>query len=205
MAARHDIIIVHGMGDLRPAEPRYSTELEALLTKHMGARANDLHYHVVDWSAIGEDEQNTLIHEKHVLPRPQYHFDLSHPVDTALEAADQLFGLSTQFRTWLFKSVGDVLVYLTPPGKELITDKVKRAVFEARDQQVAANIPPPHYVSILAHSLGSVVVYDVARYFGATTCHLSGDNVPVPFGNAVPALFGNGVPAPFGNGVPAGG
>jgi hypothetical protein len=68
----------------------------------------------------------------------------------------------------MISSIGDVFTYLTLPGKRDIQERLKQQIFAARDAQIAEGIAPPHYVSVLAHSLGSVVIYDLARYFGDT-------------------------------------
>jgi hypothetical protein len=141
--------------------------LQQLITQRMGDDAARLAFHEVDWSDIGQREEDWLL-DQQILPDQRHPFDLAHPLDSLLEQADELTRLSTRFRRFLIGSVGDVFTYLTQAGKQAIQERLKQQIFAARDQQIAAGASAPHYVTILAHSLGSVVTYDLARYFGDT-------------------------------------
>jgi hypothetical protein len=166
MPTPHHVIVIHGMGEHRHSAG-YSKPLQERIAKAMGPTAAQIHYHEVTWSDIGYAEEEELL-EKNILPEEWSSFNFGHLGDSILEKVDQWRGISNQFRRFLIRSIGDVFTYLTLPGKRDIQERLKQQIFAARDAQIAAGVPAPHYVSVLAHSLGSVVIYDLARYFGDT-------------------------------------
>jgi len=153
------------MGDRRDDNSGYSLPLQQRIQRALGTEAARLRFYEVNWSDIGQDEEDQLLDEQ-IIPNQWHAFDLFRPGDSLLEAADRVLGLSNQFRRFLISSVGDVFTYLTTPGKQIIQARLKQIILLARDRQIADGEPAPHYVSIAAHSLGSVVTYDLARYFG---------------------------------------
>lgn len=163
---QHHVIVIHGMGEGDRSEG-YSLPLQKLIAKHMGAAADSLCYHEVNWADIGQAEETQLLGQN-ILPSKWHPFDIFQLGDSLMEGVDRMRGMSTEFRKFLINSIGDVFTYLTLPGKQAIQERVKQKIFAARIAQIAAGIPAPHYVSVLAHSLGSVVIYDLARYFGET-------------------------------------
>lgn len=162
----HHVIVIHGMGEGDHSEG-YSLPLQTLIAKHMGSAADSLRYHEVNWADIGQAEETRLL-AQNILPSQWHPFDLFQLGDSLMEGVDRMRGMSTEFRKFLINSIGDVFTYLTLPGKQAIQARVKQKIFEARADQIDTGVPGPHYVSVLAHSLGSVVIYDLARYFGET-------------------------------------
>jgi hypothetical protein len=167
MPALHHVVIIHGMGLLREEGEIYSHPLQQAIGRHMGADADRLRYYEVNWSSIGQSEEDTLLRHN-ILPDQWHTISLRHPIDSLLETIDRLKGTSNELRRFMVGSVGDVFTYLTMPGKRDIQQRLKHQIFAARQAQIDAGVPPPHYISIMAHSLGSVVTYDLARYFGDT-------------------------------------
>ena len=82
------------------------------------------------------------------------------------EMLDKAFGASVEFRRFLLTGVGDVLIYRTPRGEDEIQSRLMRAILDIRTKLGATDPARPRYVSIIAHSLGSVVAYDVAAQLG---------------------------------------
>jgi hypothetical protein len=165
MARKHHVVIVHGMGNRRSDELGYSLPLQRGIAGHLGEESARIQFHEVNWSDIGQLEEDRLLEEK-ILPDQWHSFDFFKLGDSLLESFDRATGLSNQLRNFLVSSVGDVFTYLTTAGKQIIQARLKQKIFQARDAQIAAGDPAPHFVSIAAHSLGSVVTYDLARYFG---------------------------------------
>jgi hypothetical protein len=167
MPLQHHVVIIHGMGLLREDSASYSKPLRERILQQMGDAAGRLVFHEVNWSSVGQTEEDALL-RRNILPKQRYTFNLRHPLDSVLEAIDHMRGVSNELRSFLVGSIGDVFTYLTEFGKSDIQQRLKDAIFTARDQQAQAGVPAPHYISIMAHSLGSVVTYDLARYFGDT-------------------------------------
>ena len=167
MPALHHVVVIHGMGLLREDGETYSDPLQQAIARHMGAAAERLRYHEVNWSGIGQNEEDALL-QHNILPDQWHTASLRHPIDSLLETIDRFRGVSNELRQFMVGSVGDVFTYLTDPGKRDIQQRLKEQIFAARQAQVVAGVPEPHYISIMAHSLGSVVTYDLARYFGDT-------------------------------------
>jgi pimeloyl-ACP methyl ester carboxylesterase len=92
-----------------------------------------------------------------VLPHPLVPF--RHGVG---EALDKLFGASVEMRRFLLTGLGDVLIYLTTRGEREIQYRLTKTILDIRARLGATDPGRPRYVSIVAHSLGSVVAYDVA-------------------------------------------
>lgn len=163
-----DVIVIHGIGELRKRGQSYSAPLQAKIRKHFGSDADALAFHEVNWSDIGDAEENDLILNHRVLP------DASVPGADALwppqyvagEVLDSLFNVSEQVRRFLLIGVGDVMVYLTPKGGDLIRQRLIDAILHVRQQALARDPQRTHYVSLIAHSLGSVIAYDVCALLG---------------------------------------
>lgn len=165
-----NVIAIHGMGKLRRERTQYSLPLQRNIRKHFGVSdPNALKFWEVNWSDIGEAEERDLIENKNVLP------DASVPGAGALwpphyvagELVDSVLGVSEQVRRFLFTHIGDVFVYLTDEGgseiSQRLLDKIQEVRTAVMDQYPERD---QHYVSIVAHSLGSVITYDVAAYLG---------------------------------------
>jgi hypothetical protein len=155
------------MGLLREEGAIYSDPLQQRIAAHMGADADRLRYYEVNWSDIGQADEDMLLRNK-ILPDQWHTVNLRHPIDSLLETIDRFRGASNELRQFMVGSVGDVFTYLTLAGKQDIQRRLKDKIFAARQAQIDEGVPPPHYISIMAHSLGSVVTYDLARYFGDT-------------------------------------
>ncbi len=162
-----NVIVIHGIGDLRKVGPQYSVELQRNIRKHFGASDPDaLEFHEVDWSDIGYDLAQELIVEKQVIPHneiPRSWLPLRHGVG---ELLDKLFGASVEFRRFLLTGVGDALIYRTGRGEREIQYRLIKTILDLRARIGATDPRRPRYVSIIAHSLGSVIAYDVAARLG---------------------------------------
>lgn len=165
-----NVIVIHGIGNIRGENVAYSQPLQDRIRKHFGiADPHAIAFHEVNWSDIGAAEEMDLINNKHVLP------DASLPGAGSLwppnhalgEVLDSVTNISEQARRFLLLSVGDVLIYLTKAGGELIRKRLMDKIVEVRDL-VFSELPrrEQRYLSIVANSLGSVVTYDVCALFG---------------------------------------
>ena len=164
-----NVIVIHGIGNLRAASATYSQPLQERIRKYFGSADPDaIAFHEVNWSDIGGAEEMDLINNKHVLP------DASLPGAGSLwppnhaigEVLDSFTNISEQARRYLLLSVGDALIYLTKPGGEQIRQRLIDKVIAVREQLIRERPGRQQYVSIVAHSLGSVVAYDVCALFG---------------------------------------
>jgi len=165
-----NVIVIHGIGNLRVASASYSQPLQERIRRYFGSSdPSALAFHEVNWSDIGDAEEMDLIDNKHVLPDASLPGAGSlWPLNHALgEVFDSVTNISEQARRFLLLSVGDVLIYLTKPGGEQIRQRLIDKVVAVREL-LARERPhrKQHYVSIIAHSLGSVVAYDVCALFG---------------------------------------
>jgi pimeloyl-ACP methyl ester carboxylesterase len=162
-----NVIVIHGIGALRRAGTQYSLPLQRNIRKHFGIDDPDaLAFHEVDWSDIGDLLENELLDQKHVIPRniwPRPWRPLRHAVG---EVLDKWLGVSREFRRFLVTGVGDTLIYRTPRGEREIQYRLIRTIRAIRAELGATDPLRPRYVSIIAHSLGSVIAYDVAAQLG---------------------------------------
>ena len=158
-----NVVVIHGIGALRETGSQYSSALQHNIRKHFGvADPEALEFHEVDWSDIGDAAENELISEKQVIPRnaiPRPLLPLRHGLG---EVADKLLDASGQFRRFLLTGVGDVMIYLTARGEREIQYRLIKTILDIRAALNATDPRRPRYISIIAHSLGSVVAYDVA-------------------------------------------
>ncbi len=159
-----NVIIIHGIGDLRKAGESYSQPLQDNIRKHFGIADPDaLAFHEVNWSDIGDAEENDLILNKHVLPDATLPGAGSiWPPNHALgEVLDSVLNVSEQARRFILTGVGDALIYLTAKGGAAIRQRMIDVVLRVREQVLAQRPERAnHYVTVVAHSLGSVVAYD---------------------------------------------
>lgn len=162
-----NVVVIHGIGALRERGSSYSWELQQNIRKHFGVDDPDaLTFWEVDWSDIGDALERQLIEEKQVIPQnivPAPWTPLRHGLG---EMLDKAFGASVEFRRFLLTGVGDVLIYRTPRGEQEIQTRLLEVILNIRTQLGATDPARPQYVSIIAHSLGSVVAYDVAAQLG---------------------------------------
>ena len=158
-----NVIIIHGIGALRKAGTQYSSTLQRNIRKHFDLDDPDaIEFHEVDWSDIGDALEAELLNVKQVVPQNQWPrpwFPLRHGIG---EVLDKLFGVSVEFRRFLIDGVGDTLIYRTPRGEREIQYRLIRTILAIRSILGATDPRQPRYVSIIAHSLGSIVAYDVA-------------------------------------------
>ncbi len=159
-----NVVVIHGIGDLRTTTRSYSQPLQEKIRRHFGVSDPEaLAFHEVNWSDIGDAEENDLIRNKYVLPDATLPGARSiWPPNHALgEVLDSMFNASEQARRFLLTGVGDVLIYLTAKGGNAIRQRLLDVILGLRD---TLHTQDPrrstHYVSIVAHSLGSVVAYD---------------------------------------------
>jgi hypothetical protein len=166
-----NVVVIHGIGDLRENGSSYSAPLQRNIRRAFGTDdPNALQFHEVNWSDIGSQDQLDLINRKHVLPAatlPDLRTMLGSPLDAAGEVADSVFNVSEQARRFLLTGVGDVLVYLTDAGGKQIRQRLIDTILEVRASLIH-QYPhrEQHYISIVAHSLGSVIAYDVCALLG---------------------------------------
>jgi len=166
-----NVVVIHGIGDLRENGSSYSAPLQRNIRCAFGTDdPNVLQFHEVNWSDIGSQDQLDLINRKHVLPAatlPDLRTMLESPLDAVGEVADSLFNASEQARRFLLTGVGDVLVYLTDAGGKQIRQRLIDTILEVRASLIHQHPHrDQHYISIVAHSLGSVIAYDVCALLG---------------------------------------
>lgn len=163
-----NVIVIHGIGTLRNAGASYSLPLQRNIRKYFGVDDPEaLEFHEVDWSDIGDALENELIDEKQVIPRnvwPRPWLPVRHGIG---ETLDKLFGVSVELRRFLLTGIGDTLIYRTPRGQREIQQRLIRKILDVRIKLQATDPRRPRYVSLIAHSLGSVVAYDVAALLGS--------------------------------------
>jgi hypothetical protein len=159
-----NVVVIHGIGDLRKKGESYSQPLQENIRKHFGVADPDaLAFHEVNWSDIGDEAENDLILNKHVLPDASLPGAGSiWPPNHALgEVLDSALNVSEQARRFMLTGVGDVLIYLTEKGGNAIRQRMIDTILAVRDEVMSQNpTRDKHYVTIIAHSLGSVVAYD---------------------------------------------
>lgn len=166
-----NVIVIHGIGNPRTDATPYSRALQQHIRETWRTSDPDaLAFHEVDWSDIGQQDELALINEKHVLPAatfPDGRTLLASPPDAVGEVLDSVFNVSERARRFLLTGIGDVLVYLTDTGGKRIRQRLLDVIFEVR-ASVLRQYPDreQHYVSIVAHSLGSVIAYDVCALLG---------------------------------------
>jgi hypothetical protein len=166
-----NVIVIHGIGDLRTDGQSYSAPLQHNIRHALGVRDPDaLAFHEVDWSDIGNHDQLDLINNKLVLPPatlPGLRTIVESPREAVGEAIDSAFNASAHARRFLLTGVGDVLVYLTEAGGKQIRQRLIDTIFTVRNE-LRQQYPQrdQHYVTIVAHSLGSVIAYDVCALLG---------------------------------------
>ena len=162
-----NVIVIHGIGALRAEGKSYSAPLQQNIRKHFGVADPDaLAFHEVNWSDIGDALEAELIVAKKVIPpnpSPRPWLPLRHGVG---ELLDRWLGVSHEFRTFLLTGIGDTLIYRTPRGEREIQYRLLRTILDVREGLGATDPRRPRYVSIIAHSLGSVIAYDVAAQLG---------------------------------------
>jgi hypothetical protein len=170
-----DVIMIHGIGDLRKKGQSYSAPLQASIRKHFGSDDRDvLAFHEVDWSDIGAKKAEQLIRKKGALPDATLPTAGARwPIQDAIgEVLDATLNVSEQVRRFLLTGVGDVLIYFTDVGGAQIRQRLIEKILEVRrtklEQQPEAE---QHYVTLVAHSLGSVIAYDVCRMLGGELSH----------------------------------
>ena len=162
-----NVIVIHGIGSLRKIGTHYSLQLQQNIRKHFGESDPDaLEFHEVDWSDIGDALEQELIVDKQVIPQnvlPHPWLPLRHGVG---ELLDKIFGASVEFRSFLLNGIGDALIYRTGRGEREIQYRLIKTILDLRASLGATDPRQPRYVSIIAHSLGSVIAYDVAARLG---------------------------------------
>src|SRR5688572_12221750 len=124
-----NVVVIHGIGELRKQGSRYSLPLQQNIRKHFGVDDPDaLAFYEVDWSDIGDELEADLIDNKQVIPRnlwPRPWAPLRHGLG---EALDKVFGTSVEFRRFLLQGVGDVLIYLTQRGEREIQYRLIKTI-----------------------------------------------------------------------------
>ena len=153
------VIYVHGISDSLPEKYDYtggfSTRLVAKL-KELGvipARASQaeidriITFEPAYYADIGHDEEEALLKDYQRERGQLYNF-----FDQSLE---NLFGYDL-IRRFMISSVSDVLLYKSEAGQNAIRERLL--------EKLVPYVGTPDPVTIVAHSLGSVVAFDVLYY-----------------------------------------
>lgn len=162
-----NVIVIHGIGAMRGPDAVYSLPLQRNIRRYFGIDDPEaLRFYEVNWSDIGDPEQNRLIRDLGVIPPARWPSPTSSLRHALGDVGDKLLHVSSDLRRFLFTSVGDTLIYQTERGRREIQGRLLSTILEVRQALGATDRNRPRYVSIIAHSLGSVVSYDVAALLG---------------------------------------
>ena len=155
------IVVIHGIGDqprayYEPLAEQVKAEFAALSGMSIDAVEQTLRFRPVDWSGIGRQEQEDLL--KRYYPAPG-----------RKQTITDLYPL----RQMLVTGFDDALLYLSPHWNKTIKNQLRQAILE-EGQWLRGQYPEgPLFISIVAHSLGSVIAYDVCYDFFCEITHFS--------------------------------
>ena len=147
------VIVIHGVGDKphayhRPLEKQVENDFAALSGMAPDKARQMIRFKAVDWSGVGRQEQEDLL-------------ALYYPSPTRLHALTDLYPL----RQILITGFDDALLYLSPHWHEEIKSRLREAIL-GEGRWLRQKYPEgPLFVSIIAHSLGSVIAYDLCHDF----------------------------------------
>lgn len=147
------VVVIHGVGDQPrvyhlPLERQVKAEFAALSGMAADEVERLIRFRPVDWSAVGRQEQEGLL--RLYYPNPGRRHNLT-----------DLYLL----RQILVTGFDDALLYLSPHWHATIKSQLRQAILE-EGRWLRQQYPQgPLFVSVVGHSLGSVIAYDVCYDF----------------------------------------
>jgi hypothetical protein len=147
------VILIHGVGDQprayhRPLAERVCAEFAALSGMTTDEAARIIRFRPVDWSGVGRREQEDLL-------------KLFYPAPSRRHAITDLYPL----RQVLVTGFDDALLYLSPHWHDVIKGQLREAILAEGRWLRRRYSQGPLFVSIVAHSLGAIIAYDVSFDF----------------------------------------
>jgi hypothetical protein len=170
------VIIIHGIGDQPrayhlPLAERIKARFAALSGMSAGEVEQTIRFRAVDWSNIGRQEQQDLLNRYYPPPYRRY-------------AITDLYPL----RQVLVTGFDDALLYLSEYWHQQVKNQLRQAIFEEGRWLQQQYSRGPRFVSIVAHSLGSVIAYDVCYDFFTETSQFFRDSNSSPSGVQPPEI-----------------
>lgn len=147
------VVVIHGVGDpakayYQPLEKQVKLRFAALSGLPLRRVGQMIRFRAVDWSGIGRREQEALL-------------KLYYPAPDRRHALTDLYPL----RQMLITGFDDALLYVSEHWHQDIKDRLREAILE-EGRWLRQRYPEgPLFVSIVAHSLGAVIAYDVCYDF----------------------------------------
>ena len=147
------VIVIHGVGDqprayYRPLAERVRAEFAILSGISADEVERTVRFRAVDWSGIGRQEQEELLALYFPEPRRRHTLTDLYPL-----------------RQMLITGFDDALLYLSMHWHGEIKNRLRHAILEEA-QWLRQQYPEgPLFVNLVAHSLGSVIAYDVCYDF----------------------------------------
>jgi hypothetical protein len=149
------VVVIHGIGDQpgayhRPLAERVKAEFATLSGMSASEVERVIRFRAVDWSGIGRREQEDLL-------------SLYYPAPSRRHTLTDLYPL----RQILITGFDDALLYLSQHWHNDIKDRLRQAILQ-EGRWLRQQYPQgPLFVSVVAHSLGAVIAYDVCYDFFA--------------------------------------
>jgi len=153
------VVVIHGIGDQpiafhRPLANRVTAEFAALSGMSASETERAIRFRAVDWSGIGRQEQENLL-------------ALFYPAPSRWHTLTDLYPL----RQMLVTGFDDALLYLSQHWHNDIKSRLRQAILQ-EGRYLRQQYPEgPLFVSIVAHSLGAVIAYDVCYDFFTEITH----------------------------------
>jgi len=175
------VVVIHGIGDQpraydRPLAERVKAEFAVLSGMSASEVEERIRFCAVDWSGVGRQEQEALL-------------SLYYPAPSRRCAITDLYPL----RQMLVTGFDDALLYLSTHWHQEIKDRLRRVILE-EGRWLRRQYPEgPLFVSIVAHSLGSVIAYDVCYDFFSEINRFQRDVKPVQPDALPPDVFALGL------------
>lgn len=171
------VVVIHGIGDQPhayhlPLEERVKAEF-ASLSGMSGEQVEPLiRFRAVDWSVVGHQEQEDLL--RLYYPAPGWQHNLT-----------DLYLL----RQMLITGFDDALLYLSSHWHTTIKNQLRQAILE-EGRWLRQRYPQGQlFVSIVGHSLGSIIAYDVCYDFYTEIGRFKQTVKPAQFGAAPPEVL----------------
>lgn len=153
------VVVIHGIGDQPRAYHRPLAEgVKAEFATLSGMSASEvdeaIRFRAVDWSGVGRREQEDLL-------------ALYYPAPGRRHAVTDLYPL----RQMLVTGFDDALLYVSQHWHPEIKNRLRRAILE-EGRWLRQRYPKGQlFISIVAHSLGGVIAYDVCHDFFVEITH----------------------------------
>jgi hypothetical protein len=160
------VVVIHGVGDPpqayhQPLEERVKARFVVLSGMPLADVEQLIRFQAVDWSGIGRQEQEELL--KLYYPSPQRKHTLT-----------DLYPL----RQMLITGFDDALLYVSEHWHRTVKDRLRQAVLDEGQWLRQRYLEGPLFVSIVAHSLGAVIAYDVCHDFYTEIAHFQAEVKP---------------------------